>query len=62
MKSTTHHRSRSNTAALAADTRAATDPTDPAFADSLRERLRAAISRPGSGAGLERLRTVLEER
>ena len=62
MKSTTQHRSRSNTAALAVDSRAAADPTDPAFSDSLRERLRAAIARPGSGVGLERLRTVLEER
>ncbi len=62
MKSTTHHRSRSNTAALAGHPGAAANPADPAFADSLRERLRAAIARPGSGEGLERLRSVLEER
>ncbi len=62
MKSSTHPRSRSAAAAFVGDSRAATEPTDPAYADALRERLRAAIARPSSGDRLERLRSILEER
>ncbi len=62
MKSPTHSRSRSTAAGLSEHARAAAELTDPAFADGLRERLRAAIARPGSDEQLERMRTLLRER